>query len=110
MTNHVRAVDDVSFTIKRGETLGLVGESGSGKTTIGRSILRAIDPTGGEVWFRQNGSQVDLAQLSGSELRSYRRYLQMIFQDSLSALNPRRRAEGARGPPRRAGWSPGGSR
>ncbi|GAB4431232.1 MAG: dipeptide ABC transporter ATP-binding protein [Anaerolineae bacterium] len=88
-SGRVKAVDDVSFTINRGETLGLVGESGSGKTTIGRSILRAIDPTAGEVLFRQNGSQVDLAKLSQSELRRFRRHLQMIFQDPYASLNPR---------------------
>ena len=86
---HVRAVDGVSFSINRGETLGLVGESGSGKTTVGRSILRAIEPTGGEVLFRNNGQQINLADLRGEELRKFRKHMQMIFQDPYSSLNPR---------------------
>lgn len=88
-SGHVKAVDDVSFSIGRGETLGLVGESGSGKTTLGRSILRAIDPTEGEINFSFNGSTIDVATMSESELRAYRRHMQMIFQDPYSSLNPR---------------------
>ncbi len=83
----VRAVDDVSFEIAKGEVLGLVGESGSGKSTIGRSVLKLIDPTAGEVWFE--GS--DLAPLSSRAMRPYRRRLQIIFQDPYASLNPRRR-------------------
>jgi peptide/nickel transport system ATP-binding protein len=83
----VRAVDDVSFEIAKGEVLGLVGESGSGKSTIGRSVLKLIDPTAGEVWFE--GS--DLAHLSSRAMRPYRRRLQIIFQDPYASLNPRRR-------------------
>ncbi|HET7098148.1 MAG TPA: ABC transporter ATP-binding protein [Casimicrobiaceae bacterium] len=83
----VRAVDDVSFEIAKGEVLGLVGESGSGKTTVGRSVLKLIDPTAGQVWFE--GS--DLAPLSAREMRPYRRRLQIIFQDPYASLNPRRR-------------------
>ena len=86
---YVRAVDGVSFTLEQGETLGLVGESGSGKTTVGRSILRAIDPTSGEVNFHVNGSVVDLAKLNERQLRSLRPHMQMIFQDPYSSLNPR---------------------
>src|SRR6266404_4083290 len=83
----VRAVDDVSFEIARGEVLGLVGESGSGKSTIGRSVLKLIDPTAGEVWFEG----ADLAPLSSRAMRPYRSRLQIIFQDPYASLNPRRR-------------------
>jgi len=83
----VRAVDDVSFDIQRGEALGLVGESGSGKSTIGRSVLKLLDPTAGEVVFEG----VDLAPLSARAMRPYRRHLQIIFQDPYASLNPRRR-------------------
>jgi len=85
----VRAVDGVSFTIDSNETLGLVGESGSGKTTIGRSILRALDPTGGKVGFHLGDEVIDLASISGRGLRSIRQHMQMIFQDPYSSLNPR---------------------
>ncbi len=85
----VRAVDGVSFTIDSNETLGLVGESGSGKTTIGRSILRALDPTGGTVGFHLNDEVIDLASISGKSLRRIRQHMQMIFQDPYSSLNPR---------------------
>lgn len=88
-SGYVKAVDDVSFTIKRGETLGLVGESGSGKTTIGRSILRALDPTAGDIFFRDNGDSVNLATLDNKTLRQYRKRMQLIFQDPYSSLNPR---------------------
>lgn len=86
---YVRAVDGVSFTINRGETLGLVGESGSGKTTIGRSILRAIDPTEGKVTFYVKGNKVDVSNLKGNDLRNFRQHMQLIFQDPYSSLNPR---------------------
>jgi len=81
----VRAVDGVSFSIKRGETLGLVGESGCGKTTVGRTILRLIEPTAGRVSF--NGE--NLLELDGKRLRSLRASLQIIFQDPFSSLDPR---------------------
>jgi oligopeptide/dipeptide ABC transporter ATP-binding protein len=86
----VRAVDDVSFTIDRGETLSLVGESGCGKTTTSRCILRAIAPTAGEIRFRtETGAEIDVARLPRKELRPLRRQMQMIFQDPFSSLNPR---------------------
>jgi peptide/nickel transport system ATP-binding protein len=90
LAGHVRAVDDVSFTIDRGETLSLVGESGCGKTTTSRCILRAIAPTAGEIRFRtETGAEVDVAPLRRKELRPLRRQMQMIFQDPFSSLNPR---------------------
>ncbi|QJT09577.1 ABC transporter ATP-binding protein [Oceanidesulfovibrio marinus] len=88
-TKTVRAVDGVSFSIRRNETLGLVGESGSGKTTIGRAILRAINPSAGEVIFHANGSPVRVDKLEGRELRRFRNHMQLIFQDPYGSLNPR---------------------
>ena len=86
----VKAVDGISFDIKEGETLSLVGESGCGKSTTARSIVRAYEPTAGEIIFNtQDGQSVDLAQLSLIEMRPIRRELQMIFQDPFSSLNPR---------------------
>jgi len=90
VAGQVKAVDDVSFSIARGETLSLVGESGCGKTTTSRCILRAIDPTGGEIRFRTGtGEQIDVARLPRAQLRPLRRQMQMIFQDPFSSLNPR---------------------
>ena len=86
----VRAVDDVSFEVREGETLGLVGESGCGKTTTARCILRAMAPSSGEIFFRtRQGTVVDLAQLSRKELRPLRPEVQMVFQDPFGSLNPR---------------------
>lgn len=86
----VKAVDDVSFDLAAGETLGLVGESGSGKTTTARCILRAIDPTAGSVTFRlPDGRNVDLVKLTAGELKPVRQHAQMVFQDPVSSLNPR---------------------
>src|SRR5690606_31006430 len=85
----VKAVDDVSFEIMPGETLGLVGESGCGKTTIGRCIVRAYVPTDGQILYGADGSSVDLAHLNESELKPYRRKIRMIFQDPYASLNPR---------------------
>ncbi|MCL6547658.1 MAG: ATP-binding cassette domain-containing protein [Alicyclobacillus sp.] len=86
----VKAVDDVNFQVFSGETLGLVGESGCGKTTVGRCIVRAYDPTAGEILYRNaRGEVVDLATLPKGELKPYRRELRMIFQDPYASLNPR---------------------
>jgi ABC-type glutathione transport system ATPase component len=84
---YVRVVDDVSFTIRRGETLGLVGESGSGKSTVARLLLRLIEPTAGEI--RYDG--VDLVVASADEMRAMRRRMQVVFQDPYAALNPKMR-------------------
>ena len=89
-TRLIRAVDEVSFDLAPGETLGLVGESGSGKTTTARCILRALDPTAGEVLFRlPDDRTVDLAKLSDRALKPVRQHVQMVFQDPFSSLNPR---------------------
>ena len=85
VVGYVRAVDGVSLSIVRGQTLGLVGESGSGKTTIGRTIVRLYKPTEGQILFDNQ----DLAQLDGESLRQVRRRVQMVFQDPFASLNPR---------------------
>jgi peptide/nickel transport system ATP-binding protein len=82
---HVKAVDDVSFTINKGETFGLVGESGCGKTTVGRTVLRLLEPDGGSIRFEG----ADLLSLQKEDLRRKRRDMQIIFQDPYASLNPR---------------------
>jgi peptide/nickel transport system ATP-binding protein len=90
IAGQVRAVDDVSFTVHEGETLGLVGESGCGKTTVSRCILRAIDPTAGQVLYHTRDRRVvDLAPMSRQQLAPFRKEIQMIFQDPFGSLNPR---------------------
>jgi peptide/nickel transport system ATP-binding protein len=87
---YVKAVDDIRFQIRPGETFGLVGESGCGKTTLGRCILRAIEPSSGSVLFRDRNGQVkDVMKLDSKGLRAIRRDMQLIFQDPYSSLNPR---------------------
>lgn len=87
---HVQAVDDVSFAIAPGETLGLVGESGCGKTTVGRTLLRLYEPTAGEIHFDGR----DVTRICGGELRALRRDMQIVFQDPFSSLNPRMTVRG----------------
>ncbi len=95
IVDHKRAVDGVSFSIARGETLGLVGESGCGKTTVGRAILRLVPATGGEVLFDGR----DVFSLGGTSLRQMRREMQIIFQDPGGSLNPRMRVSRIVGEP-----------
>ena len=89
VVGHVKAVDGVNMFIREGETLGLVGESGCGKTTTGRLILRALDPTEGEVLFRRDEDMVNIANIPPEKMKAFRRDMQIIFQDPFSSLNPR---------------------
>jgi peptide/nickel transport system ATP-binding protein len=90
LDGYIRAVDDVSFELRSGETLALVGESGCGKTTTARCVLRAYEPSEGQILFhRESGDVVDLAKVPHGKLRPLRREMQMIFQDPYASLNPR---------------------
>ncbi|HEY9526792.1 MAG TPA: dipeptide/oligopeptide/nickel ABC transporter ATP-binding protein, partial [Anaerolineales bacterium] len=103
VVGHVKAVDDVSFNVKQGETVSLVGESGCGKTTTGRCILRAIDPSSGEVWYQDPTlGRVDITKLDKDQVSIVRRSIRMIFQDPYASLNPRMTLQEIVGAPLRA--------
>ncbi|HDZ49908.1 MAG TPA: ATP-binding cassette domain-containing protein, partial [Candidatus Aerophobetes bacterium] len=90
VVGYIKAVDDIDLYIKEGETLGLVGESGCGKTTTGRCILRAIEPTEGEILFKtEDDEMIDIPRLGKQELRRMTKDMQMVFQDPYSSLDPR---------------------
>lgn len=88
VTGNVKAVDGVSFEVYRGETLGVVGESGCGKSTMGKTVMRLLNPTDGEILYCMNGEMKDVAKFNKKELFDFRKEVQMVFQDPYSALNP----------------------
>jgi peptide/nickel transport system ATP-binding protein len=103
IVGYVKAVDDVSFFVNEGETLGLVGESGCGKTTTGRCILRAIDASSGHIWFKDPAlGRVDINELERAQVMTVRRSIRMIFQDPYASLNPRMTLQEIVGAPLRA--------
>ncbi len=89
VAGHVKAVDDVSFQIRQGETLGMVGESGCGKSTTGRSIIRLIEPTAGSVKYRTAGQEEEITHFNKTQMKAFRQRVQMVFQDPFSSLDPR---------------------
>nr|HRJ41833.1 ATP-binding cassette domain-containing protein [Caldilineaceae bacterium] len=89
LVGHVKAVDNVNFTVAAGETLGVVGESGCGKTTLGRCILRLYTPTAGKVLLNLDERTIDVTEMEGEDQRLFRRRAQIIFQDPFASLNPR---------------------
>jgi len=95
----VKAVDNVSFTVKRGETLGIVGESGCGKTTLGKSMMMLQKPTGGEAKFNMDGEMKDIRKFDSAQLFKFKKKVQMVFQDPYSSLNPRMTVEDIIGEP-----------